>query len=95
MLLVVNEIVQVGIMEGRFVLEFIENNNLVKITSTDEILFSQGKIQTGFFIYLIIAIEEHFDIIFEDEELKIENFDTVELIESIIKRSGGKNYTRF
>ncbi|WP_024833892.1 hypothetical protein [Ruminiclostridium josui] len=67
-----------------FILNFIEKNNLVKITSKDESLFLQGKIHQSFFMYLIIEIEEKYGIFFEDEELVIENFDTIQLIESMI-----------
>ncbi len=67
-----------------FVLNFIEKNNLVKINSKDESLFLQGKIQQSFFMYLIIEIEDKYGIFFEDEELVIENFDTIQLIESMV-----------
>ncbi len=67
-----------------FVLNFIEKNNLVKINSKDESLFLQGKIQQSFFMYLIIEIEDRYGIFFEDEELVIENFDTIQLIESMV-----------
>ncbi len=67
-----------------FVLDFIEKNNLVKINSIDESLFLQGKIQQSFFMYLIIEIEDKYGISFEDEELVIENFDTIQLIESMV-----------
>ncbi len=67
-----------------FVLDFIEKNNLVKINSIDESLFLQSKIQQSFFMYLIIEIEDKYGIFFEDEELVIENFDTIQLIESMV-----------
>ncbi len=67
-----------------FVLDFIEKNNLVKINSIDESLFLQGKIQQSFFMYLIIEIEDKYGILFEDEELVIKNFDTIQLIESMV-----------
>ncbi len=80
-------------MKDKLVWKLIEENNLVKITSIDEALFSEGKIHSGFFMYLIIKIEEHYGITFEDEELKIENFDTIRLIESMIKRKTSKSGT--
>ncbi len=67
-----------------FVLNFIEKNNLVKIISKDESLFLQGKIQQSFFMYLLIEIEDKYGVFFEDEELVIENFDTIQLIESMV-----------
>ncbi len=67
-----------------FVLDFIEKNNLVKINSIDESLFLHGKIQQSFFMYLIIEIEDKYGILFEDEELVIKNFDTIQLIESMV-----------
>lgn len=50
-------------MDSGYITRFIEKNNLVKIKSIDECLFSQGKLQIGFFIYLVIELEEYYDII--------------------------------
>ncbi|GKX32013.1 hypothetical protein SH1V18_44930 [Vallitalea longa] len=77
-------------MVDRNILKFIEDNNLISINSMDEALFSKGKLQSGFFIYLIIEIEDSYNIIFSDEELKMENFDTVRMIESMINKKTHK-----
>lgn len=62
MLCFINKIFQVGVRVDTFILNFIEKNNLVKITSKDESLFLQGKIHQSFFMYLIIEIEEKYGI---------------------------------
>lgn len=77
------------------ILRFIEDNNLVRIDSIDEVLFSRGKLQLGFFIYLVIEMEEFYGITFSDEELKIEKFDTIRMIESMIERKINDNQDSF
>ena len=74
-------------MEMQVICKFIEEQCLVKIDSMDEKLFSSGKLPSGFFMYLIMEIEERCSVVFEDDELKLEDFDTVRLIASMLDRA--------
>lgn len=71
------------------ILNYIESNCLVKINADDEKLFTTRKVPIGFFIYLVIKLEEHYKIVFDDGELVEENFDSVDLIKSTIKKHLG------
>lgn len=65
-------------MEKEDIKRFIEEQTLIKIESDNELLFTSGKIRQEFFTYLIIMLEDYYEIAFPDQVLEIENFDSVE-----------------
>ena len=54
-------------------------------------IIDSGHVDSMFILELINALEDHFDLFFEEDDLALENFATLEKIEGMIKkRSGGE-----
>ena len=64
----------------------IEEQTLIVIESFEEAIFTSGKVEKDFFIYLIVMLEDYYSIGFPDDMLKIEKFDTVEKIVEMISK---------
>ncbi len=52
----------------------------------EESLFLSGKIDPEFLLYMVPMLENKYGIVFEDDAIILENFDSVKLITETVKR---------
>lgn len=76
-----------NIVSSKDIAGLIERQACIRIESYEDALFSSGKIEESFFTYLVIMIEDYYDVAFPDDLLETRLFDSVEkivwLIESV------------
>lgn len=65
---------------------FIENSLICYELDNRESLFLSGKIDEGFLWYLLLELEERYKIVFEDDSIHVENFDSVEAIAVMVNK---------
>ena len=65
-----------------FLLQYIHNHNL----QDDEDIFAGGFVNSLFAMQLVLFVESGFGIQIEDEDLKLDNFRSVNALASLIER---------
>lgn len=66
---------------------FIENSLICyELDNRESLFFLSGKIDEGFLWYLLLELEERYKIVFEDDSIHVENFDSVEAIAEMVNK---------
>ncbi len=71
------------------ILRFLREKNRDKEIETDTELFQSGAVNSLFALEIVMFVEEEFHIKLKKNDLKIENFSTVERIAALVERAGG------
>ncbi len=71
------------------ILQFLREKNRDKAIEADTELFQSGAVNSLFALEIVMFVEDEFHIKLKKNDLKIENFSTVERIAALVERTGG------